>query len=565
MTGDGDPDILLGAPQALFGDGIDAQGAVYLIGGGADLRAAGVRRVPEFALSTLLGSPSSSAGSSIATVPDVTADGVDEVLVGAPSRDFGLGASYVVYGGELPPRVPLDTLHPARPPFGARFLQNASNARLGAAVAGRRDSRDATRGEIAIAAPGHTVGADERGRVYTLRIGDPTTAPRNLTCELLPDRRVRLDWNVSVSPRIWSIYRNGRRIAGPLSGSLRRFVDAEPENDNVYVVEADLQPALRSEECSQSIDTIAPLDFVCRQVLGEARVRVSWSVSDRYERLELYLDGALVAELPPLSDRFELPAPPGEHNFELIAFPGALRVSCAVTVFDVASPPVENLICTKDAQGNALLSWDDLLYDSYVRFEKRPADRTNAGHDVRRSRCPRRRRALRRARRTRRRAQRTRAVRAPHRRPGRRWCEGHRTPRRRHPVGRRTGRRSSRASRGRDSRSGWRRSLTRAQVDSNGRFAMPLAEGGESASRLPCKHRPGAAGSAVRDRCSPKPSRGVRSSDSERRRRADDSSARRGGHRVARRCRSVEEPPRLDRSHRYRTRRDSCRPRQRDA
>ena len=116
VNGDGLGDVLVGAPLNDAGGG--AAGTVYVVHGSSDL--------PETvnlsdAAVRFRGAPGDRAGYSANGVGDVTCDGTDDILVGAPENDTGgenAGAAYLLAGGtsgEISPSNATATLTGAAP------------------------------------------------------------------------------------------------------------------------------------------------------------------------------------------------------------------------------------------------------------------------------------------------------------------------------------------------------------------------------------------------------------------------------------------------------------------
>lgn len=387
-TGDGLPDVLVGAPGESRGDPV-SRGTITLIPGGAEIRDTPRRSLPAPGIPLFRGPLGSAAGTAVALVPDVDGDGRAEILIGAPRQDVNLGGAYLAYGSNaFEAETFLERLNPQGPPRGAKFFQNQRNARLGQAVSGLSDRRGDLRGTLVLGAPGQSVGAAAgAGVVYEVLPRRTAGAPRNLACRLLPGRRVELSWNV---PRVFErvvVFRGDRPIAGPLPGNLLRFVDTSPPPGlNEYFVEGDGDPALRSERCRISVRPLAVVDFNCLQFPGTTRVVVSWRLGDRYDALEVVIDGEAQGLLPGNATRFEFDKGRGAFRVEIVdpTSPRAEPLAeCTVEVASVDLPAIAGLRCSAEpgGPGRAVrLDWEpSAAYEAYAVFrDERPLARVVA-------------------------------------------------------------------------------------------------------------------------------------------------------------------------------------------
>jgi hypothetical protein len=99
LNGDGRSEIILGQL-----DGNSNAGQVYLVYGdtGANLQAlttAGNGLNSAVGVLKFNGAAASNAGESVASAGDVNADGIPDLIIGAPAANGGRGGAYVVYGG----------------------------------------------------------------------------------------------------------------------------------------------------------------------------------------------------------------------------------------------------------------------------------------------------------------------------------------------------------------------------------------------------------------------------------------------------------------------------------
>jgi FG-GAP repeat protein len=174
LDGDGRPEIVVGAPGADGPGGRTDAGAVYVLyssrlGGVVDLAQLGDHgyRIDGAAAGDR-------AGTSVASVRDMSRDGLSEVLVGAPEASAQSGAAYAVFGVRPDTRPTVDL---ATPGYGFAMAGTAGE-HAGTAVAGIDTGTGPPR--IAIGAPAATATTaagtvrTEAGAVYVVR-GRPDT------------------------------------------------------------------------------------------------------------------------------------------------------------------------------------------------------------------------------------------------------------------------------------------------------------------------------------------------------------------------------------------------------
>jgi hypothetical protein len=149
LTGDGVPDLVLGAPEAASGRGGLWVVAGPLADGGGLLRA-----LPEATFVPGVG-VGAGLGAALAVVGDVDGDGADDVLVGSPTSPGAgpdAGAAYLVLASQVGAIATIDEA-------AAILLPAASGGTFGAAVAGGDLDGDGVP-ELIVGAPLAKVGGD---------------------------------------------------------------------------------------------------------------------------------------------------------------------------------------------------------------------------------------------------------------------------------------------------------------------------------------------------------------------------------------------------------------------
>ena len=368
-TGDGVPDLLVGAPRAVNAGTVT--GMALLVPGGAALRGGDDGAVSLEAAVALVGTRGSRAGTAVALVPDVGGDGSAEILIGAPNRRAASGAAYLISGqANLPGRLFLADDATA-------LLGQQAGIRLGAAVAGLADRSGDGRGELVLGAPGRSaVAGDGDGSGLVYELFSPATAsaqaPRELRARLLEGGRVLLTWSPGRDYRLLRVFRDGQDISGRLPGTLQHFVDTSPGVGRpIYEVEAENDAGLRSGPAEILLAPIPVRNVLCRQVEGTTRILVRWSAADFYAALQVLLDGQPASPLlSPNTHEFVLDATAGPHIVEVIdpiLDPDGLRAGCTVEVVVPVVPPIRDFACEAVGPHRARLTWTaEQAYAGYI-------------------------------------------------------------------------------------------------------------------------------------------------------------------------------------------------------
>ncbi len=385
-TGDGQADLLLGAPETER-DGGGLAGAAVLVPGGAGIRGTGVVNIPGPAGMTFRGLRGSSAGAALAFVPDANGDGISEILIGAPNLGAGRGEAYLIYDGLAPGGTVF--LEELSPPRGATFRASLGGARLGRAVAGLPDRNGDRIGDFALGASGFpSHGVPGSGAVFEVtQLSDPESpAPRNLRATAVPGGKVVLTWTIPHPYRFLRVYRDGSPIDGSLPGDYQVFIDVAPgPGTHVYFVEADGDERLRSNLAEVHMRPLPVRELTCRQVVGSLRVSVTWVLGDTYRGLVVLVDGRPAANLPPHATSFELDVASGDHRIEVfdpISVPeGEHGEPCYVRVNLPELPAIQGFTCSLEPPMAVHLRWQPSpAYSTYqlIRNGRQAAKITDA-------------------------------------------------------------------------------------------------------------------------------------------------------------------------------------------
>ncbi|MFY2558095.1 MopE-related protein [Corallococcus terminator] len=152
VNGDGNKDLVVGAPRYDAGSLVDA-GAVFVFFGP-------VSGLQSFSTANLVLTGITAgelAGSSVASAGDLDNDGLEDLLIGAPASGSAAGKAYVVYGGSV-------STTPSS--LSAHFrLTGAAQDLAGTAVLGPGDINGDGFNDLLIGAPGHTTNT---GAVYVV-------------------------------------------------------------------------------------------------------------------------------------------------------------------------------------------------------------------------------------------------------------------------------------------------------------------------------------------------------------------------------------------------------------
>ncbi len=180
QDGNGLPDLLVGTPLASPGGAAEA-GIVFLVwstglAGSVDLADVNVSGSGEgFAIRGQ--AAGDHAGHAVAAIADLTADGRQEILIGAPGSDAGgaeAGAAYVVFGRATDTTVLLSNV--AAGTGGFRVTGAAAGDAAGSALAAIADLNGDGLSEILVGAPGSDAGGADAGAVYVVFGKASTTA-----------------------------------------------------------------------------------------------------------------------------------------------------------------------------------------------------------------------------------------------------------------------------------------------------------------------------------------------------------------------------------------------------
>ena len=200
------------------------------------------------------------------------------------------------------------------------------------------------------------------------------TAPRGLTCRLLPGRHVQVSWANAGRYSSLAILRDGVIIAAPAPDDLY-FIDTDPtRGEHTYTVEANGDPSLDSSSCTVKLLALPVDDLSCRQLGGSTRVHLAWKPGDDYEHLTVTMNGQVIRDdLPGFARSFEVDPGPGTFQFEVFDSEEAqdsIRATCSIDVVPFKGSQVAGLVCqlrNRGANRVASLKWSP--NNEYDRFQ----------------------------------------------------------------------------------------------------------------------------------------------------------------------------------------------------
>lgn len=150
VNGDGRADVVLGAPRA-SNNARAGSGSAYVVFGKSDSSPVDLAALGAGGFRIDGSAPGDGAGDSVGAAGDVNADGLSDVIVGAPGRSAGgiskAGAAYVVFGRAYTDTDDLGTC------YCYEVDGSAAGDRLGSAVAGAGDVNGDGRPDFVVGAP----------------------------------------------------------------------------------------------------------------------------------------------------------------------------------------------------------------------------------------------------------------------------------------------------------------------------------------------------------------------------------------------------------------------------
>jgi hypothetical protein len=257
LNGDGRDDVIVGAPLADHKSRRDS-GAAYVVYGGRRLGDVDLRKLGRDGVRIDGAAAKDAAGTSVAGVGDVTGDGVDDAVVGAPGADHhgrrNSGAAYVIYGRRTadPANVNLARITTAQAARGMRIDGASAGDAAGTAVSGGHDLNGDRRSDLMVGAPSaDNNGRADAGSAYVL-YGRSTRDPADVDlARIVTAQRTRgaLILGVAAGDATGASLAvtadiNGDGIGDAIIGAPRAGANNRPASGSAYVVYGQKAPDL---------------------------------------------------------------------------------------------------------------------------------------------------------------------------------------------------------------------------------------------------------------------------------------------------------------------------------
>jgi len=203
VNGDGKDDVIIGAPYA-DNNGRDDSGSSYVVYGSGTPTNIDLNSLDATGFRIDGAAEYDNSGASVAGAGDVNGDGLDDVIIGAPSADNNgrddSGSSYVLYGSGTPTNIDLNSLDAA----GFRIDGAAANDYSGRSVVGAGDVNGDGGADVIIGAPNADPNGNNSGSSYVVYGSD---TPTNIDLNSLDAAGFRIDGAATYD-------RVGRSVAG---------------------------------------------------------------------------------------------------------------------------------------------------------------------------------------------------------------------------------------------------------------------------------------------------------------------------------------------------------------
>ena len=204
------------------------------------------------------------------------------------------------------------------------------------------------------------------------------TAPGNLTAHAANPGQIDLAWQAStdnIAVTGYDIYRDDqlRASVGPNTTSYSDGVLAPATH--TYVVRAHDAAANQSDPSNSATESVVPPDSekpqapgnLAATLVGTTGVDLTWDASTDNRAVTGYViqrDGAVIATIAPATTWSDTGVPPGDYDYEVLAFDAADNISdpsntATINVPDVEAPTAPgNLTATAAGSTHIDLDWD---------------------------------------------------------------------------------------------------------------------------------------------------------------------------------------------------------------